>query len=53
MRRNVRRVLTVRPLRPLMRPLVRRIVSRRPRILVDIAGPPEWERQVREVMRRR
>jgi hypothetical protein len=48
MRRNVRRALRARPLRPVMRPLVRRIVSRRPRIRVDIAGPPEWERQVRE-----
>ena len=42
-----------RPLRPLMRPLVSRIVSRRPRILVDIAGRPEWERQFREELRRR
>jgi hypothetical protein len=37
-----------RPLRPVTRPPVLRIVSRRPRILVDISEPPEWERQVRE-----
>jgi hypothetical protein len=36
-----------------MRPLVHRIVSRRSRIQVDIAGSPEWERQVREELRRR
>ena len=40
MRRNVRRVLMARPLRPVMRPLVRRIVSRRPRILVEHRRTP-------------
>jgi hypothetical protein len=58
MRRNVRRTLRARRLRPIMRPLVRCLVITRPgglggenQIAVSFGDTPERERQFREYLR--